>query len=106
MLESDFYNPFYNPALNDILPTNAAHRYKLLKKLKETGISAPNTVICTRSYGPAVGGSAFFVWKEDFGENRKTQSHNVIEQIKKGLPKYSSRCHKKTVTETVVINNT
>ena len=58
LLESDFYNPV---ALNGILPRNAAHSYKLLKKCNETGISTPNIVIFTRSYESAVRGSVFFV---------------------------------------------
>ena len=60
LLEKDFYNPV---ALNDILPRNVAHRYKLLKKIKKTGISTRNTVIFTRSNGPAVGGSLFCLKK-------------------------------------------
>ena len=63
LLESDFYNPV---ALNDILPRNAAQNYKLLQKLKETGISTPNTVNFTMSYRPAVGGSVFFCLETGF----------------------------------------
>ena len=77
LLESDFYNPV---AINDFLPRNAVNScYKLLQKIKETGIPTLNTVIFTRSYRSAVGGSVFFVWKENFAENRETQKHNVIE---------------------------
>ena len=90
--ELECYEPI---CVDEYFPMNQAQKYTFVKRVLGNGLII-KCALFSHSYKGSLG-NTYFMWHEDMTyENNRT---GVIEEIKRSLPKFFSRAHKKKMKE-------
>ena len=86
--ELECYEPI---CVDEYFPLNRVQKYSFVKRVLENGLTI-KCALFSQSYQGSLG-NTYFMWREDmtYEDNLK----DVIEEIKRSLPKFFSRVHKK-----------